>query len=59
MSRPANMYGKRSTRGFLYVEYIILTLFAGITVALGMATFGPKLVDTYSKRRAVLYAPTP
>jgi hypothetical protein len=46
-------------RGQIQVEYIIVVLFAGIAVAVAMATLGPKLVETYAARRAVLYAPVP
>jgi hypothetical protein len=48
-----------NARGYIQVEYVIVTLFAGVVVAAAMATVGPRLVESYAARRAVLYAPVP
>ena len=41
--------------GVVFTEYVIVFAFAGLLVALGMAALGPKVVHSYSSRRAVLY----
>jgi len=45
----------RDERGSVFTEYLIVFAFAGLLVAIGMATLGPKEVTSYSSRRAVLY----
>ena len=39
----------------MFTEYLIVFAFAGLLVAIGLATLGPKEVNSYSNRRAVLY----
>jgi Flp pilus assembly pilin Flp len=49
----------RDTRGSLNVEYAVLYGVVGLVIALGLAAVGPRVVQQYSKQRAVLYQPTP
>ncbi len=45
----------RDEHGAVFTEYLIVFAFAGLLVAIGLATLGPKEVNSYSSRRAVLY----
>lgn len=47
------------TRGAVLVEYLIVVAFAGLLVAVGLASLGPKLVKNYSGQRAALYQSNP
>jgi len=47
------------TRGAVLVEYLIVAAFAGLLVAIGLASLGPKLVKNYSGQRAALYQSNP
>jgi len=47
------------TRGAVLVEYLIVAAFAGLLVAVGLASLGPKLVKNYSGQRAALYQSNP
>ena len=47
------------TRGAVLVEYLIVVAFAGLLVALGLASLGPKVVKNYSGQRAALYQSNP
>jgi len=49
----------KDTRGAVLVEYLIVATFAGLLVAVGLASLGPKLVKNYSGQRAALYQSTP
>lgn len=49
----------RDTRGSVLVEYLIVLTLAGVIVAVGLATVGPKTVRNYSGQRAVLYLSNP
>ena len=42
-------------RGSLFVEYTFVLAFAGLVVAIALAALGPKVVESYSGRRALLY----
>ena len=39
----------------MFTEYTIVFAFAGLVVAIALATLGPKVVNSYSSRRGVLY----
>jgi len=47
------------TRGGVFLEYIVVVAFAGIIVAVGLATVGPKTVRNYSGQRAAIYLSNP
>jgi Flp pilus assembly pilin Flp len=47
------------TRGVVLVEYLIIVVFAGLVVAVGLARLGPKVVRNYSGQRAALYQSNP
>ncbi|HEX2673598.1 MAG TPA: hypothetical protein VHM25_22120 [Polyangiaceae bacterium] len=47
------------TRGSVMVEYLIVATFAGLVVAIGLASLGPHVVKTYSGQRATLYQSNP
>ena len=47
------------TRGAVLVEYLIIAAFAGLLVAVGLASLGPKVVKNYSGQRAALYQSNP
>jgi hypothetical protein len=51
---------RTSHGGSVYVEYLVIALFAGILIA---KIIGPKvggaIVTEYSERRAILYSTTP
>jgi hypothetical protein len=49
----------RDTRGSVLVEYLIVLTLAGVVVAVGLATVGPKTVRNYSGQRAALYLSNP
>jgi hypothetical protein len=49
----------RDTRGSVLLEYLIVAAFAGLIVAVGLATIGPKVVRNYSGQRAALYLSNP
>lgn len=49
----------RDTRGGVLLEYIIVATFAGVIVAVALATIGPKTVRNYSGQRAALYLSNP
>ena len=49
----------RDTRGAVLLEYLILAAFAGVVVAVALATVGPKTVRNYSGQRAALYQSNP
>jgi len=49
----------KDTRGAVLVEYLIVVAFAGILVAMGLASLGPKMVRNYSGQRAALYQSNP
>jgi Flp pilus assembly pilin Flp len=45
----------RDERGAVFTEYTIVLAFAGLVVAIALAALGPKVVNSYSSRRGVLY----
>jgi len=47
------------TRGAVLVEYLVIAAFAGLLVAVGLASLGPKVVHRYSQQRAALYQSNP
>jgi Tfp pilus assembly protein FimT len=47
------------TRGAVLVEYLIVISFAGLLVAIGLASLGPRVVKIYSGQRATLYQSNP
>jgi hypothetical protein len=47
------------TRGAVLIEYLIVAAFAGVLVAIGLASLGPKVVKNYSGQRAALYQSNP
>lgn len=47
------------TRGAVLVEYLVVAVFAGLLMAVGLASLGPKLVKNYSGQRAALYQSNP
>lgn len=49
----------RDTRGGLLLEYLIVATFAGVIVAVALATLGPKTVRNYGSQRAALYLSNP
>ena len=49
----------RDSNGSVQLEFIIVTLFASLVIALGLQLLGPGIVATYGGRRAVLYSSTP
>ena len=49
----------QDTRGAVLVEYLIVVAFAGLLVAAGLASLGPRLVQNYSGQRAALYQSNP
>lgn len=57
-SRPRRI--GREQRGSVYVEYLVIALFAGILVAKVLGPeVGGAIVTEYSQRRAILYSTTP
>ena len=46
-------------RGAVLVEYLVIAAFAGVLVAAGLASLGPKVVKNYSGQRAALYQSNP
>lgn len=49
----------RDTRGGVLLEYLIVATFAGVIVAVALATIGPRTVRNYSGQRAALYLSNP
>lgn len=47
------------TRGGVLLEYLIFATFAGVLVAIALATIGPATVRNYSGQRAALYLSNP
>jgi len=47
------------TRGAVLVEYLVVVAFAGLLMAVGLASLGPKVVKNYSGQRAALYQSNP
>ncbi len=47
------------TRGGVLLEYLIVATFAGVVVAIALATIGPATVRNYSGQRAALYYTNP
>ena len=47
------------TRGAVLLEYVVVTVFAGVVVTLALLTLGPKTVRNYSAQRATLYQTSP
>jgi hypothetical protein len=47
------------TRGGVLLEYLIFATFAGVIVAVALATVGPATVRNYSGQRAALYLSNP
>ena len=47
------------TRGAVLLEYIVLIAFAGVLVAIALASLGPTVVSKYSGRRTMLYQSNP
>lgn len=47
------------TRGGVFLEYIIVAVFAGVIVAVALATVGPATVRNYSGQRAAIYLSNP
>ncbi len=45
----------RDEAGSVFTEYTIVLAFAGLVVAIAMATLGPKVVNSYSNRRGLMY----
>jgi Flp pilus assembly pilin Flp len=58
MSAPLRELGG-DTRGAVLLEYLIFAAFAGVVVAIALATVGPATVANYSKQRASLYQSNP
>jgi len=57
---PQNKRALRcDTRGSVLLEYLIVVAFAGVLVAIALATIGPKTVANYSGQRAALYLSSP
>jgi Tfp pilus assembly protein FimT len=50
---------REDTRGAVLVEYLVVVAFAGLLMAMGLASLGPKLVKNYSGQRASLYQSNP
>jgi Flp pilus assembly pilin Flp len=50
---------RADTRGAILVEYLVIAAFAGVLVAVGLASLGPKVVKNYSGQRAALYQSNP
>ena len=57
MKRQASLFV--DTRGAVLVEYLVVAAFAGLLMAAGLASLGPKLVKVYSGQRASLYQSNP
>jgi Flp pilus assembly pilin Flp len=49
----------KDTRGAVLIEYLIFATFAGVVVAIALATIGPATVRNYSGQRAALYLSNP
>ncbi len=47
------------TRGGVLLEYLIVAAFAGVIVAVALATVGPATVRNYTGQRAALYLSNP
>lgn len=45
----------RDEAGAVFTEYTIVFAFAGLIVAIALAALGPKVVNSYSSRRGLLY----
>ncbi|MET0795542.1 MAG: hypothetical protein ABW061_28745 [Polyangiaceae bacterium] len=45
----------RDELGAVFTEYTIVLAFAGLLVVIGLAALGPKVVNSYSSRRGLLY----
>jgi Flp pilus assembly pilin Flp len=45
----------RDEQGAIFTEYTIVLAFAGLVVAIALAALGPRVVNSYSSRRGVLY----
>ena len=59
-SIPENKADLRAdTRGYVLLEYLIVVAFAGVLVAIALASIGPKTVANYSGQRAALYQSSP
>jgi hypothetical protein len=56
---PSKPSLNEDTRGAVLVEYLIGAVFAGLLVAVGLASLGPKVVKNYSGQRAALYQSNP
>lgn len=50
---------RADTRGAVLLEYLIFAAFAGVVVAIALATVGPATVRNYSDQRATLYQSNP
>jgi hypothetical protein len=55
--RPPSL--SADTRGAVLLEYLIFAAFAGVVVAIALATVGPATVRNYSGQRAALYLSNP
>jgi hypothetical protein len=58
MSKRASSL-QADTRGGVLLEYLIVATFAGVLVAIALATVGPATVRNYSGQRAALYLSSP
>ena len=45
----------RDEAGAVFTEYTIIFAFAGLVVAIALAALGPKVVNSYSSRRGLMY----
>jgi Tfp pilus assembly protein FimT len=50
---------RADARGAVLLEYLIFLAFAGVVVAIALATLGPATVRNYSGQRAALYQSNP
>jgi Flp pilus assembly pilin Flp len=58
MKRPISSLVS-DTRGAVLTEYLLVAAFAGVVVAVALATVGPAVVRNYSGQRAALYLSNP
>lgn len=45
----------RDELGAVFTEYTIVLAFAGLVVAIALAALGPRVVNSYSSRRGLMY----
>lgn len=49
----------RSPRGAVTLEYLVVSMFAGLVVSYALVGVAPEVVEEYARRRALLYQPVP